>query len=139
MEKRLSGWKRELLRAHGWIADLFVRSEPRALSLAYLQGLLSGWERKNGWQLAARGVRPRLPRRHLRHVRVHGERHGAWPAPGHYSVPAPYAALQGRRRTLSGTLARQSFSRGEGSRGGPHRLRPDHRRRWVYLGGHRQR
>ena len=34
------------------IADLFVRSEPRALSLAYLQGLLSGWERKNGWQLA---------------------------------------------------------------------------------------
>ena len=52
MEKRLSGWKRELLRAHGWIADLFVRSEPRALSLAYLQGLLSGWERKNGWQLA---------------------------------------------------------------------------------------
>ena len=52
MEKRLSGWKRELLRAHGLIADLFVRSEPRALSLAYLQGLLSGWERKNGWQLA---------------------------------------------------------------------------------------
>ena len=47
MEKRLSGWKRELLRAHGLIADLFVRSEPRALSLAYLQGLLSGCERKN--------------------------------------------------------------------------------------------
>ena len=53
MEKRLSGWKRELVRAHGWIADLFVRSEPRALSLAYLQGLLSGCARKNGWQLAA--------------------------------------------------------------------------------------
>src|SRR5271165_6477749 len=52
MEKRLSGWKRELVRAHGLIADLFVRSEPRALSLAYLQGLLSGCERKNGWQLA---------------------------------------------------------------------------------------
>jgi SRSO17 transposase len=52
MEKRLSGWKRELLRAHGLIADLFVRSESRALSLAYLQGLLSGCERKNGWQLA---------------------------------------------------------------------------------------
>jgi SRSO17 transposase len=52
MEKRLSGWKRELLRVHGLIADLFVRSEPRALSLAYLQGLLSGCERKNGWQLA---------------------------------------------------------------------------------------
>lgn len=52
MEKRLSGWKRELLRVHGLILDLFVRSEPRALSLAYLQGLLSGCERKNGWQLA---------------------------------------------------------------------------------------
>jgi len=52
MEKRLSGWKRELLRAHGLMADLFVRSEPRALSLAYLEGLLSGCERKNGWQLA---------------------------------------------------------------------------------------
>src|ERR1019366_1604860 len=52
MEKRLSGWKRELLRVHGLIADVFVRSEPRALSLAYLQGLLSGCERKNGWQLA---------------------------------------------------------------------------------------
>jgi SRSO17 transposase len=52
MEKRVSGWKRELLRAHGLIADGFVRSEPRSLSLAYLQGLLSGCERKNGWQLA---------------------------------------------------------------------------------------
>jgi SRSO17 transposase len=52
MEKRLSGWKRELLRAHSLIADLFVRSEPRARSLAYLQGLLGSCERKNGWQLA---------------------------------------------------------------------------------------
>ena len=52
MEKRLSGWKRELLRAHGLIAELFARSEPRARSLAYLEGLLSGCERKNGWQLA---------------------------------------------------------------------------------------
>jgi SRSO17 transposase len=52
MEKRLSGWKRELLRAHGLIAELFARSEPRARSLAYVQGLLSGCERKNGWQLA---------------------------------------------------------------------------------------
>ena len=52
MEKRLSGWKRELLRAHGLIAGLFARSEPRARCLAYLQGLWSGCERKNGWQLA---------------------------------------------------------------------------------------
>ena len=52
MEKRLAGWKRELLRAHDRIARLFARSEPRARSLAYLRGLLSGCERKNGWQLA---------------------------------------------------------------------------------------
>src|SRR5271157_2497041 len=52
MEKHLSGWKRELLRAHGLIAGLFARSELRARSLGYVQGLLSGCERKNGWQLA---------------------------------------------------------------------------------------
>ena len=50
MEKRLSGWKRELVRAHGLIAGLFARSKLRARSLGYVQGLLSGCERKNGWQ-----------------------------------------------------------------------------------------
>ncbi len=52
MEKRQFGWKRELLRAHGLMAELFARSERRSRSLAYLQGLLSSCERKNGWQLA---------------------------------------------------------------------------------------
>ena len=52
LEKRLSGGEREWLRAHGLIAGLSARSEPRARSLAYLQGLLSGCERKNGWRLA---------------------------------------------------------------------------------------
>src|ERR1035437_2070441 len=28
MEKRLAGWKRELLRTHGLIAEFFARSEP---------------------------------------------------------------------------------------------------------------
>src|SRR5664279_3242845 len=41
MENRLSGWKRELLRAHSLIAGLFARSEVRGRSLSYLQGLLS--------------------------------------------------------------------------------------------------
>lgn len=31
---------------------LFKRPEPGARSLAYLTGMLSGVERKNGWQLA---------------------------------------------------------------------------------------
>jgi SRSO17 transposase len=52
MAKRIWGWKRELLGAHDRIAGLFARSEPRARSLAYVQGLLSVCERKNGWQLA---------------------------------------------------------------------------------------
>jgi len=52
MGKRVLGWKRELLAAHDRIAGLFARSEPRARSLAYVQGLLSVCERKNGWQLA---------------------------------------------------------------------------------------
>ena len=37
METRLSGWKQELLRAHGLIAGLFARSEARERSLAYLR------------------------------------------------------------------------------------------------------
>ena len=52
MAKRILGWNRELLGAHGRIAGLFARSEPRARSLAYVQGLLRVCERKNGWQLA---------------------------------------------------------------------------------------
>ena len=52
MRKTIRGWKREVERAHERIGGLFARSEPRERSLAYLQGLLSGSERKNGWQLA---------------------------------------------------------------------------------------
>ncbi len=52
MEKTISGWKDELVRAHQRIADLFARSEVRERSLAYLEGLLSGCERKNSWQVA---------------------------------------------------------------------------------------
>ncbi len=52
MEKRSSGWKRELLRWRDRIAGLFARSEVRERSLADRQGLLSHCERKNGWQLA---------------------------------------------------------------------------------------
>jgi SRSO17 transposase len=52
MEERIRGWKEELVRAHERIADLFARSEVRERSLAYLEGLLSGCERKNSWQVA---------------------------------------------------------------------------------------
>ena len=52
MEETIRGWKDELVRAHERIADLFARSEVRDRSLAYLEGLLSGCERKNSWQVA---------------------------------------------------------------------------------------
>ena len=42
----------ELERLHARIAPRFARAEPRCRALAYLQGLLSCTERKNGWQLA---------------------------------------------------------------------------------------
>jgi SRSO17 transposase len=54
MEKVIAGWKNELERAHERIADLFARSEVRERSLSYLEGLLSGRERKNSWQVAGR-------------------------------------------------------------------------------------
>jgi SRSO17 transposase len=52
MKKAIAGWKDELVRAHERIADLFARSEVRERSLAYLEGLLSGCERKNSWQVS---------------------------------------------------------------------------------------
>jgi SRSO17 transposase len=45
-------WLEELQALHERIAPYFSRSEPRERSLAYLKGLLSGVERRNGWQLA---------------------------------------------------------------------------------------
>src|SRR4051812_20928071 len=46
------GWAAELDEVMGRIAPRFGRAEPRRRALAYLQGLLSPLERKNGWQLA---------------------------------------------------------------------------------------
>jgi hypothetical protein len=48
----VESWLEELQGLHERIAAHFRRSEPRERSLAYLQGLLSGVERRNGWQLA---------------------------------------------------------------------------------------
>src|SRR6266699_4916506 len=46
------GWAQALTRLHTRIAPRFARPEPRRRELAYLQGILSSIERKNGWQLA---------------------------------------------------------------------------------------
>ena len=45
-------WALGLEELAGRIAPRFVRAEPRRRALAYLRGLLSRLERKNGWQLA---------------------------------------------------------------------------------------
>ncbi len=45
-------WGQELERLHARIAPRFTRPEPRRRALAYLKGIVSTIERKNGWQLA---------------------------------------------------------------------------------------
>src|SRR6266852_5291616 len=45
-------WGQELERLHARIAPRFARPEPRCRALAYLHGIVSAIERKNGWQLA---------------------------------------------------------------------------------------
>src|SRR5215216_4794794 len=45
-------WAEGLAAVHGRVAPRFARAESRRRSLAYLRGLLSPVERKNGWQLA---------------------------------------------------------------------------------------
>src|SRR6266480_2058010 len=45
-------WAQALSQLHARIAPRFARPEPRRRALAYLQGILSSIERKNGWQLA---------------------------------------------------------------------------------------
>src|SRR6266571_7769208 len=45
-------WGQELECLHARIAPRFVCPEPRRRALAYLQGIVSSVERKNGWQLA---------------------------------------------------------------------------------------
>ena len=45
-------WAHAISQLHARIAPRFARAEPRRRALAYLQGILSGIERKNGWQLA---------------------------------------------------------------------------------------
>ncbi len=52
MEEAIAGWKKELVRVHQRMVDLFPRLEVRERSLAYLEGLLSHCERKNSWQVA---------------------------------------------------------------------------------------
>jgi SRSO17 transposase len=48
----VGAWAEGLDAVHARVAPRFARAEPRQRALAYLRGLLSPVERKNGWQLA---------------------------------------------------------------------------------------
>lgn len=50
--EEVQAWAKGLEGLHARIASRFGRKEPRKRALAYLKGLLSLIERKNGWQLA---------------------------------------------------------------------------------------
>ena len=52
------GWCRDLEALAARLAGRFGRAEPRRELLAYLRGLLSPLERKNGWQLAEAAGQP---------------------------------------------------------------------------------
>ncbi len=67
---QVAQWAQALTQLHTRIAPRFARSEPRHRVLRYLQGLLSGVERKNGWQLAeqAREATPYGMQRLLSHA-----------------------------------------------------------------------
>ena len=54
----VQAWATELDRVHGRLGSHFVRREPRQRVRAYLVGLLSPVERKNGWQLAEQAGEP---------------------------------------------------------------------------------
>src|SRR6516165_3375323 len=49
---QVSTWADEVTAVGARIGSRFARSEPRRRALAYLRGLLSDAERKNGWQMA---------------------------------------------------------------------------------------
>jgi len=52
IQEDTESWTRELAAVMERIGTRFGRVEPRRRALAYLRGLLSAVERKNGWQLA---------------------------------------------------------------------------------------
>jgi SRSO17 transposase len=83
------GWARGLDAAMERIGARFGRVEPRRRALAYLRGLLSPIERKNGWQLAEvagdrtpDGVQDFLSRAHWEADRVRDDLRVCGRAPG---------------------------------------------------------
>jgi two-component sensor histidine kinase len=55
----LRSWADRLEEVQERLAPYFERAEPRQRAMAYIRGLLSTTERKNGWQLAELAEKPR--------------------------------------------------------------------------------
>src|SRR5215218_5539297 len=54
----VESWAAGLAAVHARVAPRFARAEPRRRALAYLRGLLSPVQLKNGWQLAEQAGEP---------------------------------------------------------------------------------
>ena len=50
--QEMAGWTEELEHLHARLAPHFARTEPRQRVRAYVEGILGGAERRNGWHLA---------------------------------------------------------------------------------------
>ncbi len=87
----------------------------------------------------AHRVRFRLPRRHLRRLRLRDQRPAARAGPRHDGLPAAHAAIQGWRHHHARALAGGGVSCGQRPGGGPERLRPHHSVRRLHVGEHRRR
>ncbi len=79
-------------------------------------------------------VRLRLPRRHLRHVRHHGQRPAPRPGTDDDRLPVAHAPFQGRRHDHARALAGQGVSGPQGPGGGPQRVRSNHPGRRLHVG-----
>ena len=84
-------------------------------------------------------VRARLPRRHLRLLRIHDQRHRARPAARHHGVPAHMRHFKDGDELYPRAVAREGISGHQGSGGRSQRLRSHHRSRRLHLRPHRQR
>ena len=88
---------------------------------------------------AARRLRQRLPRGHLRRLRHRGGRPPPWPAAAHHDLPRAHARLPRRRHDHARALPHRRVPRAARPRGGSPRARPRDAGRRLRVRAHGQR